>query len=179
MSAPSRPNAARALPVTICKSISGWRAWKSASRGISQAEAKNAVVPTTRTRLAGGEATRAEAASIWRKALRTGGRKSRPASVSWMRRFMRRNSATPRCCSSVLTIWLTAPGVTHSSSAAAFTDRWRAAASKARKAFSGGNLDGDTMFSFSNAKSIEIMACTGLFPGINLQSLPLYTLDQA
>jgi hypothetical protein len=40
-----------------------------------------------------------------------------------------------------LIIWLTAPGVTHSSCAASFTDRWRAAASKARNALSGGSRE--------------------------------------
>ena len=38
-------------------------------------------------------------------------------------------------------IWLTAPGVTHSSAAAFFTERCRAVASKARSALRGGSLE--------------------------------------
>jgi hypothetical protein len=53
----------------------------------------------------------------------------------WARRS---NSLAPAQASSDLMCWATAPGVTHSSSAAAEKLPWRAAASKARKALSGG-----------------------------------------
>src|SRR6185437_10807908 len=61
-----------------------------------------------------------------------------PSSVGTSVRFRRRNSLTPRLSSSLRTSWLTAPGVTLSSPAAAFMLRSRDTASKARSAFKGG-----------------------------------------
>lgn len=62
-----------------------------------------------------------------------------PAEVRMTCRVRRSNSCTPSRSSSRRTCWLTAPAVTCSSWAACLKLRWRAAASKARRALSGGS----------------------------------------
>jgi hypothetical protein len=65
--------------------------------------------------------------------------KASPSSVSFSARFIRRKSGAPSASSSALIWWLTAAWVTFSSAAASVKDMWRAAASKARSGFKGGN----------------------------------------
>src|SRR5712671_4750911 len=72
------------------------------------------------------------------KPSRSFGRQARAASVSCTPRPARRNSSTPRYSSRLLTWWLTAAWVIDSSFAASLKERWRAAASNTRSAFSGG-----------------------------------------
>lgn len=75
------------------------------------------------------------------------GSNTRPGAVSSMPCGCLRNSATPRRASSSLTWRLTAPWLTCSSWAARAKLSWRAAASKARSALSGGSRIGDPQLS--------------------------------
>ena len=92
---------------------------------------------------------RATAASMRSKASRIETRSSRPASVSEILRGARLNSVTPSRSSRPRIWWLIAACVTASSSAARVKLRWRAAASKARSAFSGGRSRRIAMDEFS------------------------------
>ena len=123
--------------------ISGNRSLNRLSRGMSQ-----------RIERVGGQMIRRSlvATAICRaptamdsKALVTIGKNSRPCSVSSIPRGKRRNRLTPNSASNILTCRLTAPWVTQSSSAARMILWWRAAASKARSAFSGGSRMAGTL----------------------------------
>ena len=57
----------------------------------------------------------------------------------------RPNSLVPMICSSCLTLWLTALGVTHNSSAAWVTERRRASASKVNRHWMGGMREATDM----------------------------------
>ena len=81
--------------------------------------------------------TAAEMARRWRWVAAW---KAAPVTVRPMPRELRSSRRCPSHCSSSLSCWLTAPGVTKSSSAAWRTLRCRAVASKARSAFSGGSF---------------------------------------
>ncbi len=85
-----------------------------------------------------GRFTAATASAIESSASRTGANKVRPCSVNITWRVWRTNKGAPRPASSSRIRWLIAVGVTASSAAARLKLPKRAAASKARKAPSGG-----------------------------------------
>src|SRR5262249_46433995 len=75
---------------------------------------------------------------MWEKAVCRRGKSNLPAGVSAIDRTCRSKSLTPSNSSSPRIWWLSAPAVTCNSCAALVTLRWRAAASNAWRALSGG-----------------------------------------
>src|SRR3990167_1654506 len=125
------------MSAEIHSSISGWAAWKSSIRGISHLEAKPGAMLIDTCLRRGGSRSRAEASISRSNPSRSRGTEDRPRSVSCRPRASRTNKGPPTMSSSKRICWLTAPGVTDSSSAAREKFRGRAAASKARRALSG------------------------------------------
>jgi hypothetical protein len=111
---------------------------KPERRGTSQRAAKLGGVTTVSDAISSRERTRSTAACSASSPSRTLGNIACASVVSSSARVSRRNSCTPRYSSRSFTWWLTAPGVTCSSFAAILKLEWRAAASNARSAFSGG-----------------------------------------
>ncbi len=128
-------------------SYSGCASRNRSSRGTSHLAPKDGATLTVTMppRLAARIASAPSASRS--KPSRSAGRAASPASVSRSARVRRRKSSLPQCSSSARTCWLIAAGVTCSSSAARLKLRWRAAASKARRLFSGGRrrLTGSSM----------------------------------
>ncbi len=107
-------------------------------RGISQKDRSAATHVTVSSPLVAGLVIAAVAAAIPSNALVTAGRSSAPCGVSFRRLPLRSNRGVSNDCSKARIWWLIAPCVTLSSRAAADTEPRRAAASNARKGFSGG-----------------------------------------
>jgi len=119
-------------------SISGWACWKDSSRGSSQVEAKEGTTESVRMRSSASGRSSRTAPRRLSKPWPSSGRAASAGALGTSPRPSRRSSPTPSSSSSALTWWLTAAGVTCSSSAARVRLRWRAAASKARSAVSEG-----------------------------------------
>src|SRR5690349_18072724 len=108
---------------------------KLRSRGIGMEREKVGVTATRSLRLPCALSLPGKRSRIARPS-RTWARYSLPSVVS--EKSARPNSLVPMICSSWRTRWLTALGVTHSSSAASVTERSRANASKVRRHWMGG-----------------------------------------
>lgn len=136
-SSPSAARSTRLLLVESRRSMKGCRSEKAESRGRSQPTAKVPTAPTVRISRMRSPRKRSTAVAMRSKLSRRTGRRVSPSGVIISPRGRRLNSAVPSCSSNPLTWWLTAACVTFSSMAARVKLRWRAEASKARKAFSG------------------------------------------
>ncbi|MNR23482.1 hypothetical protein D3C85_1405040 [compost metagenome] len=131
------PTVTGSMSAEIHTSMSGWAAWKSSMRGISHFEAKDGATLIATVRFNGGSRRMAEASISRSNPSRSRGVAARPSSVSCNPRASRVNSGPPMISSSRRICWLTAPGVTDSSSAVREKLRCRDALSKARRALRG------------------------------------------
>ncbi len=128
---------ARSVPM-MRRSYCGYDAVNERSRGISQRATKFGGASTAMRPRASSRRAWASPAAKQSKPSRSFGSIASAAGVSSMARVSRRKSSTPRYSSRLFTCCEIAAGVTKSSSAARLKLRWRAAASKARRALSGG-----------------------------------------
>src|SRR6516225_7337537 len=142
MSTSSRAKSTRWSLAATRRSISGWLSANRPSRPTSHFAAKSGETLTVSTPERCRCVRRSVPSAIWSSASRTTPRYSRPASVMTSRWRSRLKSLSPSSVSSAFTCWLTAPGVTNSSSAARVKLLLRAAASKALTALSEGRRRG-------------------------------------